>query len=295
MTAAESETVDPTRAALDTAARRLFEEHGYADTRVTAITDEAGVALSTFYAKYGSKEQAWLTTMGTTPPDRPADGRPPRGRAARTRAALVAAARDVIEQDGYHAARVTDIAERAGAAIGSFYHHFPSKQAVFTAVVHEQLAALEVTTTAGIESAEGEGVSTDGDDRIATLTAEQRREHAIERTAAAIDTYLNAYSGHTSLLLFRLDEAIGTHPELVEVRLAVHRRFASTIAASVRRWQAEGIADASLDADHAGDALAAMVGHATRVWTVFASPHDRETAAKTLTLLWCNGVGLRTP
>jgi AcrR family transcriptional regulator len=295
MTGVGVETVDSTRAALDDAARRLFEERGYADTRVAAITRKAGVALSTFYAKYGSKERAWLATMGTTPPDSTADGPTPSGRAARTRAALVAAARDVIGHDGYHAARVTDIAERAGAAIGSFYHHFPSKQAVFTAVVHEQLAALERETTAGIEIAEGEQGFTDGVDRSATLTADQRREHAIERIAAAIDTYLNGYSGHTAILLLRLDEAIGTHPELIELRLAVHRRFASAIAASLRRWQAEGIADARLDADHAGDALAAMVGHATRVWTVFASPHDRETAAKTLTLLWCNGIGLRTP
>ena len=286
MTGVGAETVDSTRAALDNAARRLFAEHGYADTRVTAITRKAGVALSTFYAKYGSKEQAWLATMGTPPPDGTADGPTPSGRAARTRAALVAAARDVIECDGYHAARVTDIAERAGAAIGSFYHHFPSKQAVFTAVVNEQLAAFERETTGEIEN---------GNDRIATLTADQRREHAIKRIAAAVDSYLNGYPGHTAILLLRLDEAIGTHRELVELRLAVHRRFASAIAASVRRWQAEGIADARLDADHAGDALAAMVGHATRMWKVFGGPHDRETAAKTLTLLWCNGVGLRTP
>ena len=86
MTGVGAETVDSTRAALDNAARRLFAEHGYADTRVTAITRKAGVALSTFYAKYGSKEQAWLTTMGTPPPDGTVDGPTPSGRAARTRA-----------------------------------------------------------------------------------------------------------------------------------------------------------------------------------------------------------------
>jgi AcrR family transcriptional regulator len=217
------------------------------------------------------------------------DSEAPHGRAAQTRAALIAAARDVIERDGYHAARITDIADQAGAAIGSFYHHFSGKQAVFTAVLHEHLATLRNTVGAG-----GGDRGRDTDDTELRTTAELRA-HAIQRVNAAVDRYLDDYPGHTSLLLLRLDEAIGTHPELIELRLAVHRHFASAIATSLRRWQAAGIADATLDADHAGDALAAMVGHATRVWRLFGSPYDRDVASRNLTTLWCNGVGLRNP
>ena len=60
--------------------------------------------------------------------DETAGSEAPQGRAAQTRAALIAAARDVIERDGYHAARITDIADQAGAAIGSFYHHFSASK-----------------------------------------------------------------------------------------------------------------------------------------------------------------------
>jgi AcrR family transcriptional regulator len=271
-TAAEGHDV---RQALHRAVRDLFEQNGYAGTHIRDITDKAGVALSTFYATYGSKKQAWHATMGSA--KETTDSEAPHGRAAQTRAALIAAARDVIERDGYHAARIADIADQAGAAIGSFYHHFSGKQAVFTAVLHEHLATLHDT------------------DDTEVRTPAELRAHAIQRVNAAVDRYLDDYPGHTSLLLLRLDEAIGTHPELIELRLAVHRHFASAIATSLRRWQAAGIADATLDADHAGDALAAMVGHATRVWRLFGSPYDRDVASQNLTTLWCNGVGLRNP
>src|ERR1700761_9518312 len=274
------------RPALHRAVRDLFEQNGYAGTHIRDITDKAGVALSTFYATYGSKKQAWHATMGSA--EEAAESEGPRGRAAQTRAALIAAARDVIERDGYHAARITDIADQAGAAIGSFYHHFSGKQGVFTAVMHEHLATLH--NTVGTSSGGGR----DADDTEVRTPAELRA-HAIQRVNAAVDRYLDDYPGHTSLLLLRLDEAIGTHPELIELRLAVHRHFASAIATSLRRWQAAGIADATLDADHAGDALAAMVGHATRVWRLFGSPYDRDVASRNLTTLWCNGVGLRNP
>jgi AcrR family transcriptional regulator len=274
------------RQALHGAVRDLFEQNGYKGTHIRDITDRAGVALSTFYATFGSKKQAWHATMGSA--DETADSEAPHGRAAQTRAALIAAARDVIERDGYHAARITDIAGQAGAAIGSFYHHFSSKQAVFTAVMHQHLDTLH--NNVGTDG----GGSSDTDGREVRTPAELRA-HAVQRVNAAVERYLDDYPGHTSLLLLRLDEAIGTHPELIELRLAVHRHFASAIAASLRRWQAAGIADATLDADHAADALAAMVGHATRVWRLFGSPYDRDVASRNLTTLWCNGVGLRNP
>src|ERR1700739_4685486 len=145
------------RQALHRAVRDLFEQNGYAGTHIRDITDKAGVALSTFYATYGSKKQAWHATMGSD--EETTDSEAPYGRAAQTRAALIAAARDVIERDGYHAARIADIADRAGAAIGAFYPPFSSKRAVFTAGLHEYLATLH--NTVGTGSAGDGGRDTD--------------------------------------------------------------------------------------------------------------------------------------
>src|ERR1017187_9410152 len=48
-------------------------------------------------------------------------------RGAATRAALMAAARDVFTSVGYAQAGVTDVVTRAGASVGSLYHHFTGK------------------------------------------------------------------------------------------------------------------------------------------------------------------------
>jgi AcrR family transcriptional regulator len=48
-------------------------------------------------------------------------------RGAATRAALMAAARDVFTSVGYAQAGVTDVVARAGASVGSLYHHFTGK------------------------------------------------------------------------------------------------------------------------------------------------------------------------
>jgi AcrR family transcriptional regulator len=48
-------------------------------------------------------------------------------RGAATRSALLEAAREVFTMDGYAQAAVTDIVNRAGASVGSLYHHFSGK------------------------------------------------------------------------------------------------------------------------------------------------------------------------
>jgi AcrR family transcriptional regulator len=56
------------------------------------------------------------------------------------RAQLVAAARKVFAQKGYHAAGVSDIIEVAGVARGTFYNYFESKRQIFQAVLEELMA-----------------------------------------------------------------------------------------------------------------------------------------------------------
>jgi AcrR family transcriptional regulator len=53
------------------------------------------------------------------------------------RASLVAAARAVFAEQGYHAANITDIIDRAGVARGTFYNHFESKRSILQAVLED--------------------------------------------------------------------------------------------------------------------------------------------------------------
>jgi AcrR family transcriptional regulator len=59
-------------------------------------------------------------------------------RAEATRAALVATARRLFVENGYHATGTTDVVAQAGAGTrGALYHHFPDKRSLFLAVFHE--------------------------------------------------------------------------------------------------------------------------------------------------------------
>lgn len=82
----------------------------------------------------------------------------PRSRRKQARPAeLLAAALDCFAEKGFAATRMDDIARRAGVAKGTFYLYFPSKEAVFEALVREnilpRLAALEGADRAGGGSA----------------------------------------------------------------------------------------------------------------------------------------------
>jgi AcrR family transcriptional regulator len=76
-------------------------------------------------------------------------------RAAATRAALLAAAREAFCQNGFNNAAITDVVARAGASVGSLYHHFGGKTDLYLALFEDydrgqgRLAAAEVRAARG--------------------------------------------------------------------------------------------------------------------------------------------------
>jgi AcrR family transcriptional regulator len=76
----------------------------------------------------------------TAPPEPDAVPRAPRADAARNRERVLAAAKEVFEAEGL-SVNVDVIARRAGVGVGTLYRHFPTKEALFEAIV---LTDLEV-------------------------------------------------------------------------------------------------------------------------------------------------------
>lgn len=60
-----------------------------------------------------------------------------------TRARILEAALDLFSRSGYNAAGVAEICQRAGVSKGAFYHHFPSKHAVFMNLLEAWLGQLQ--------------------------------------------------------------------------------------------------------------------------------------------------------
>lgn len=65
-------------------------------------------------------------------------------RSQETRANILNAAQSLFAQNGYDATGVADICQEAGVSKGSFYYHFPSKQALFLELLDEWLSGLDV-------------------------------------------------------------------------------------------------------------------------------------------------------
>ena len=79
---------------------------------------------------------------------------------------LLGAAREVFVAQGYHAAAMDEIAERAGVSKPVLYQHFPGKLDLYLALLDESVDALAATVRNALAS------STDNKQRVtATFTA----------------------------------------------------------------------------------------------------------------------------
>ena len=65
---------------------------------------------------------------------------------------LLGAAQEVFVEQGYHAAAMDDIAERAGVSKPVLYQHFPGKLDLYLALVDHNAAELERRVTAALKS-----------------------------------------------------------------------------------------------------------------------------------------------
>lgn len=89
---------------------------------------------------------------------RPTSERNP-GRAGATRAALLAAARDAFAAGGFADANITDVVTRAGASVGSLYHHFGGKADLYLALFEDYQVGQEQRTADAVRKARADGVS----------------------------------------------------------------------------------------------------------------------------------------
>jgi AcrR family transcriptional regulator len=198
-------------------------------------------------------------------------GRPRRADAARNRAALVAGARRVFERDGYVGARITDIADEAGVAHGSFYSHFDSKPAIFAAVMAEVEEEM-LHPGPALNGADADPVAVIG---------------------AANRAYLEAYRRNARLMAL-LEQVATVDEGFRELRRQRSATFLARNARAVRRLQRAGVADPELDPDLTSLALSTMVSRSAYAAFVLGDPPaDIEPLAGTLTRLWVNALRIR--
>src|SRR4051795_10466239 len=81
------------------------------------------------------------------------------GRAQATRATLLAAARVVFAESGFAEANIADVVARAGASVGSLYHHFGGKADLYLALFEDYQARQEARAAAAVRAARTQGTT----------------------------------------------------------------------------------------------------------------------------------------
>ncbi len=144
----------------------------------------------------------------------------PQRRAEKTRARILKAAEECFARDGYDATGVAGICDLAGVTKGAFYHHFPSKQALFLALLQDWLSRLD----GGIE-----------DLRASAPTV----PHGLLHMAALTRFIFSEASGRLPIFLEFWDQA--SHDRDVwQATVAPYRRYRGWFADIVRAGVAEG-------------------------------------------------------
>lgn len=143
-------------------------------------------------------------------------------RSEETRAHLLRAAAECFTQHGYDGTGVAEICAHAGVSKGAFYHHFPTKQAVFLALLQGWLSELEKQMTV-------------------LQSAAPTVPEALRQTARIVPHILQASAGQMPMY-FEFVAKASREPDTWQATLEPYHRYHELFA----RMIAAGIAEGSL-------------------------------------------------
>jgi AcrR family transcriptional regulator len=199
-----------------------------------------------------------LTTASDT---RPHSNRLPRHERRRQ---LLDAAREVFVSQGYHAAAMDEIAERAGVSKPVLYQHFPGKLELYLALLDESVDALVETVRGALGS-----------------TADNR-----QRVAATFSAYFEYVAGEGQAFRLVFESDLGNEAA-VRARLERGQQECAELISQVVSQ------DAGLDEDEAHLLSVGMVGLAqvtARYWLSTQDHIPREAAEQLVARLAWRGI-----
>jgi len=141
-------------------------------------------------------------------------------RGAETRQLILDASMDLFAQNGYDATSVAEICQRAEVSKGAFYHHFPSKQALFLDLMASWLQGVE-----GAFRMAGESAS--------------NVPQAFEDMAAMTGQLFDALEGGFPILLEFWRQA-SRQPKIWDEAVAPYHRYLDLFAGMIRKGVDEG-------------------------------------------------------
>jgi AcrR family transcriptional regulator len=194
-------------------------------------------------------------------------------RGQQTRDKLIAAAGAIFERDGFLEARITDIADHAAVAHGTFYTYFESKDAIFRAVAEQMIS------------------------KITPVERDIGTTHPLTLISEANRQYWETF--RTNRGLFEaLDQVASFSPDGREMRREFRHTYEQVAYDRITTWQKAGIASNDVDPHLAAMALTAMVGRFIQVCLALEDERDsqipEDQALKLLDTLYARALGIDT-
>lgn len=156
-------------------------------------------------------------------------------RAERRRAEIIASAIKLFSDKGYVATSITDIGDEVGLLAGSLYYHIRSKEDLLYEIL------LELHTVALEEIAKNEAGGGDAVERLRRLV----RTHVLNHDVLRIRLFEAEFH--------HLDEQ--RHDQILQMR----KKYQNYIIKLIRKAQAEGLCDPSVNANALGLAVLGLV------------------------------------
>jgi AcrR family transcriptional regulator len=193
---------------------------------------------------------------------RPRGGRLPR---RERRAQLLASALEVFVAQGYHAAAMDDIADKAGVSKPVLYQHFPGKQDLYLALLESSCDAIIANTRAALEATD--------DNR--------------QRVEAAIAVFYDYVAGDTGAFKLVFESDLTSEPVVREQVERVTTETAALIATVIHD-------DTGLPDDQSRLLAVSLVGMAqvsARFWLTESIRIPQDAAAALVAGLAWSGIG----
>src|SRR3954469_5700896 len=179
------------------------------------------------------------------------------------------AALDIFTRDGYGDTLVDEIARRSETSKGGVYFHFPSKEALFIALLDE-MAKLLLGRVERAIAAEADPIA---------------------RGTAALRAVLENFGSHRALARLLLVEALGAGHQFNVKMAEMHQQFADLIKEQLADAVAQGLVP-PLDLDIVSVAWYGAINQVVTRWVLTGQPERLEEAYPALRRLLLNGVGL---
>ncbi|MDO5627411.1 MAG: TetR/AcrR family transcriptional regulator [Mobilicoccus sp.] len=177
------------------------------------------------------------------------------------RAQLLDAAMAVFVEQGYHAAGMDEIADRAGVSKPVLYQHFPGKFELYVALLDTACGQI-------IESV-----------RTALTSTTDNKE----RVLATMEAYLDYVSEHSGAYRLVFESDLRQDPQVAERVQQVESVTSAAIAELVR--DQAGLSDAAARLVSTG--VVGMAQTAARAWLLEGQPiHSREAARLLTDVVW---------